>query len=100
MAALDLGSNSFHLLIAEFKGDRLRVIDRLKDMVRLAEGLGESGRLKDDIADRALKSLERIGQRLRGLPGKTFASSGLTRCAAFATAAPFYALPRPPWASP
>ena len=68
MAALDLGSNSFHLLIAEFKGDRLRVIDRLKDMVRLAEGLGESGRLKDDIADRALKSLERIGQRLRGLP--------------------------------
>ena len=57
-----------HLLIAEFKGDRLRVIDRLKDMVRLAEGLGESGRLKDDIADRALKSLERIGQRLRGLP--------------------------------
>ncbi|MGB0407177.1 MAG: exopolyphosphatase, partial [Pseudomonadales bacterium] len=68
MAALDLGSNSFHLLIAEFKGDRLRVIDRLKDMVRLAEGLGDSGRLRDDVADRALKSLERIGQRLRGLP--------------------------------
>ena len=68
MAALDLGSNSFHLLIAEFKGDRLRVIDRLKDMVRLAEGLGDSGRLRDDVADRALKSLGRIGQRLRGLP--------------------------------
>ena len=66
MAALDLGSNSFHLLIAEFKGDRLRVIDRLKDMVRLAEGLGDSGRLRDDVADRALKSLGRIGQRLRG----------------------------------
>ena len=55
------------MLIAEFKGDRLRVIDRLKDMVRLAEGLGESGRLKDDIADRAQEP-ERIGQRLRGLP--------------------------------
>jgi len=68
MAALDLGSNSFHLLIAEFKGDRLRVIDRLKDMVRLAEGLGDSGQLRDDVANRALKSLERIGQRLRGLP--------------------------------
>lgn len=68
MAALDLGSNSFHLLIAEFKGDRLRVIDRLKDMVRMAEGLSDGGRLREDVADRALASLERIGQRLRGLP--------------------------------
>ncbi|MEY3041331.1 MAG: hypothetical protein RLZZ174_413, partial [Pseudomonadota bacterium] len=59
MAALDLGSNSFHLLIAEFEGDRLRVIDRLKDMVRMAEGLSDGGRLREDVADRALASLER-----------------------------------------
>ncbi|WP_328988005.1 exopolyphosphatase [Thiorhodovibrio winogradskyi] len=66
-AALDLGSNSFHLLIARSDGGTLKVIDRYKEMVRLGEGLTESRDLRPDVAERALACLERIGQRLRAL---------------------------------
>ena len=40
-AALDLGSNSFHLIVALDQGERLQVVDRHREMVRLAEGLGD-----------------------------------------------------------
>ena len=41
-AALDLGSNSFHMVVAQ-EGERgqLTVVDRLKESVRLAAGLDE-----------------------------------------------------------
>lgn len=68
IAALDLGSNSFHMIVARFAGNRLMVLDRLKDMVRLAAGLDASNRLSPQVVERALASLERMGQRIRGLP--------------------------------
>ena len=67
-AALDLGSNSFHLLVAYDKPGRLGVVDKHREMVRLAEGLQESNELSAVVIDRAIKCLERIGQRLRGIP--------------------------------
>jgi len=70
-AAVDLGSNSFHLLVARVDGGTLQVIDRYKEMVRLGEGLTEDKYLDPEVAERALACLERIGQRLRGVdPGK------------------------------
>jgi exopolyphosphatase/guanosine-5'-triphosphate,3'-diphosphate pyrophosphatase len=69
-AALDLGSNSFHLIVAQYSGERLQVVDKLKEMVRLAAGLDSKGKLSDEVMTRALKCLERFGQRLRHLaPG-------------------------------
>ncbi len=67
LAALDLGSNSFHLLVAQENNGRIQVIDRIKEMVRLAEGLEAKNRLSDEVANRALACLERFGQRLRDL---------------------------------
>lgn len=64
-AALDLGSNSFHLLIARSDGGTLKVMDRYKEMVRLGEGLTPMKDLRPEVAERALACLERIGQRLR-----------------------------------
>ncbi|MBK5942134.1 exopolyphosphatase [Halochromatium roseum] len=66
-AAVDLGSNSFHLLVARVDGGSLQVIDRYKEMVRLGEGLTEDKYLDPEVAERALACLERIGQRLRGV---------------------------------
>jgi exopolyphosphatase/guanosine-5'-triphosphate,3'-diphosphate pyrophosphatase len=66
-AAVDLGSNSFHLLVARVDGGTLQVIDRYKEMVRLGEGLTEERLLLPEVAERALACLERIGQRLRGI---------------------------------
>ena len=67
-AALDLGSNSFHLIVAHDHDGRLQVVDRHKEMVRLAEGLSDRNQLSATAAARALHCLKRIGQRLRDLP--------------------------------
>lgn len=65
VAAIDLGSNSFHMLVARFEDERLQVLDRMKDMVRLAAGLDERNRLAPEAMHRAIDCLERFGQRLR-----------------------------------
>lgn len=67
-AALDLGSNSFHLLIARCSRGRLEVIDRHKEMVRLASGLSEDGTISQEAIERALDSLARFAERLRSTP--------------------------------
>jgi exopolyphosphatase/guanosine-5'-triphosphate,3'-diphosphate pyrophosphatase len=66
-AALDLGSNSFHVLLARFEGRRLVVLDRYKDSVRLAAGLQEDGNLSADVMARALRALEKIAERIHPL---------------------------------
>ena len=68
LAAVDLGSNSFHLVVARYEHDDLRVIDRLRDSVRLAAGLRADGTLEEGRRDKALACLARFGQRLRVLP--------------------------------
>jgi exopolyphosphatase / guanosine-5'-triphosphate,3'-diphosphate pyrophosphatase len=67
LAAVDLGSNSFHMVVARYSHGQLVILDRLREMVRLAAGLGDSGRLDDAATDRALRCLERFGQRLRAM---------------------------------
>jgi hypothetical protein len=43
LAAIDLGSNSFHMVIARYTLGQLRVIDRLRETVRMADGLDGKG---------------------------------------------------------
>lgn len=68
VAAVDLGSNSFHMLVARIHAGQIQVIDRMKEMVRLAGGLGDDGRLNADAMARGITCLERFGQRLAGMP--------------------------------
>lgn len=67
LAAVDLGSNSFHMVVARYSHGQLTIVDRLREMVRLAAGLDEQGRLSKEATDRALASLARFGQRLRDM---------------------------------
>lgn len=67
LAAFDLGSNSFHLLIAQETNGRIQVIDRIREMVCLAEGLHDDNELTPEVMERALDCLSRFRQRLRGL---------------------------------
>lgn len=67
LAAVDLGSNSFHMVVARFDHGQLTVIDRLREMVRLASGLDKRGRLSDASQARALNTLRRFGERLRAM---------------------------------
>lgn len=68
LAAVDLGSSSFHLVVARYEHGGLRLIDRLRDSVRLAMGLRADGSLDPAYRERALACLARFGQRLRALP--------------------------------
>lgn len=67
LAAVDLGSNSFHMVVARYTHGQLLIIDRLREMVRLGAGVEENGRIDKDAAARALACLERFGQRLRDM---------------------------------
>jgi exopolyphosphatase/guanosine-5'-triphosphate,3'-diphosphate pyrophosphatase len=67
LAAVDLGSNSFHMVVARYTHGQLVILDRLREMVRLGAGLEADGRLNKDVAARALACLERFGQRLRDM---------------------------------
>ncbi len=68
VAAIDLGSNSFHMIVASLRQGELVVVDRLREMVRLAAGLTPAKHLSDDAQRRALDCLQRFGQRLRDMP--------------------------------
>lgn len=79
LAAVDLGSNSFRLEVARVAGDQLYPLDSLKEMVRLAGGLGRDNTLDDITQERALACLQRFGERLRGL------APGSVRCVGTST---------------
>lgn len=72
LAALDIGSNSFHMVVARQVLGQLRVIDRLRETVRLAEGLDRKGGLDPAVRDRALDCLARFGQRVADVPPANF----------------------------
>ncbi len=76
IAAVDLGSNSFHMIVARVENGQIQVIDRLREMVRLGAGLDEEKRIRSDTAARALDCLERFGQRLRSLNSDSVAAVG------------------------
>jgi exopolyphosphatase/guanosine-5'-triphosphate,3'-diphosphate pyrophosphatase len=67
IAAVDLGSNSFHMVVARYSHGQIIILDRLREMVRLAAGLDEHGRLDRTAVETALSCLERFGQRLRDM---------------------------------
>ncbi len=68
VAAVDLGSNSFHMVVARPVNGHLNVVDRLREPVRLAAGLDADNQLDAEAQKRAIACLERFGQRLRDMP--------------------------------
>lgn len=68
VAAVDLGSNSFHMVVAQLVNDQLHILDRIKEMVQLGAGLDERKHLRRPARERAIACLERFGERLRDLP--------------------------------
>jgi exopolyphosphatase / guanosine-5'-triphosphate,3'-diphosphate pyrophosphatase len=80
IAAIDVGSNSVRLLVAEYDpASGLTIIDELKDQPRLARGLAATGCLDEDAMARALETLRRMRDVCQ--------RRGVRRIAAVATAA-------------
>ncbi|MDR0780439.1 MAG: exopolyphosphatase, partial [Pseudomonadales bacterium] len=75
-AAVDLGSNSFHLVIARVQDDKVEIIDRERDMVQLARGSNKDGYLSQQAQQRALACLARFSERLRDIPREQIRAVG------------------------
>lgn len=79
VAAIDCGTNSVRLLIADVDGDVLRDVERLMEIVRLGQGVDRTGRLAPD-------ALERTFTAMRGY-AKLIAKHGATAVRVVATSA-------------
>ena len=64
-AAIDLGTNNCRLLIARPSGDNFVVVDAFSRVVRLGEGLAQSGRLSEAAMDRAVAALRVCAEKLK-----------------------------------
>jgi len=60
VAALDIGTNSFHLVVARPVPGGFEVVTREKDVVRLGHGGGDMKELSDDAMDRGVRTLTRM----------------------------------------
>jgi len=68
LAAVDLGSNSFHLAIGRVVDGQIYPLDAVREVVRLGGGLGADKRIERATQARALEALARLAERLRGFP--------------------------------
>jgi exopolyphosphatase/guanosine-5'-triphosphate,3'-diphosphate pyrophosphatase len=66
VAALDMGSNSFHLVVARIVAGSVQILHRVKQKVRLGDGLGTDGALSEEAMQRGLDTLKVIAESLQG----------------------------------
>jgi exopolyphosphatase/guanosine-5'-triphosphate,3'-diphosphate pyrophosphatase len=76
IAAVDLGSNSFHMIVGELRHGQLAIIDRIRETVRLAEGLSAKGDISVAARKRAFDCLSRFGERLRDMRAGSVRAAG------------------------
>ena len=64
-AVLDLGSNSFHLLVADVDGSAVIPVRRQREMLHLGRSIERHGTIPVDLAVRAVATVERLGELAR-----------------------------------
>ena len=68
IAAIDLGSNSFHMVLAKTDQREIRILERIAEKVQLAAGINAQLQLQDDAMERGLECLRRFAQLIQDLP--------------------------------
>jgi len=71
IAAIDLGSNSFHMVVAKARNGEIRILERLGEKVQLAAGINEERQLNEESMQRGLDCLKRFSQLINGMPPGT-----------------------------
>ena len=69
-AVVDLGSNSFHLLITRLNGNNVETVNKVKRKVRLAAGLDDDNQLSQEAINRGLDCLALFTEHLSSIPYK------------------------------
>ena len=68
IAAIDLGSNSFHMVVAKAQNGEIRILERLGEKVQLAAGIDDERKLNEESMQRGLDCLKRFAQLINGMP--------------------------------
>jgi len=77
IAAIDLGSNSFHMIVARVdEHGNFSMVDQMKEMVRLRGGLDDNNNMDEVVAQNALDCLQRFGDRIRHLDSSCVRAAG------------------------
>jgi exopolyphosphatase/guanosine-5'-triphosphate,3'-diphosphate pyrophosphatase len=79
-AAIDLGTNNCRLLVGAPEGEGFRVLDSFSRMVRLGEGLEQTGRLSPKAMDRAMVALQACAARLARRPVRNMRAIATEAC--------------------
>jgi exopolyphosphatase/pppGpp-phosphohydrolase len=88
VAAFDLGSNSFHLIVAEVRAEgSFEPIITEKEMLRLGDLVGRHGRIPDEAADAAVAVVRRFRQLADAAGADEVVACGRVRCGGPRTAA-------------
>lgn len=69
-AAVDLGSNSFHLVVVYVQNGNVQIVSKVKQKVRLANGLNEDMVLSEEAMERGWSCLVSFADRLQNIPAK------------------------------
>jgi exopolyphosphatase/guanosine-5'-triphosphate,3'-diphosphate pyrophosphatase len=80
LAALDLGTNNCRLLIARSERGTLRVVNAFSRIVRLGEGVAQSGMLSDAAIDRTIEALKICAQHIRTRDVRHLRAVGTEAC--------------------
>ena len=67
-AAIDLGSNSFHMLVVREVAGSIQTLARIKRKVRLAAGLDQNNHLSHEAMQRGWQCLRLFSERLQDIP--------------------------------
>jgi exopolyphosphatase / guanosine-5'-triphosphate,3'-diphosphate pyrophosphatase len=88
-AALDLGTNNCRMLIGAPCGNGFRVLDSFSRIVRLGEGLHDTGQLNPRAMDRAIVALQACAARLSRRPVRQIRAIATEACRRAANGAEF-----------
>lgn len=91
LGAVDLGSNSFRVVIARVESERIVPQSYWKETIRLAGGFDENGALTPEAQARALTALARFRERLSGIPPERVRAVGTQAMRAATNAEAFLA---------
>ena len=62
IAIIDLGSNSIRMNIVDVEGNKATVLENIRKIVRLSEGMGDEKLIRQNAADRTLSALTKFKQ--------------------------------------
>lgn len=81
VAAIDCGTNSIRMLIADIEGDNFREVIRTMEIVRLGQGVDQSGEFHPDAIERTLGAVDKLALEIakRGVQKIRFCATSATR---------------------